>query len=493
MNPAIFITIALLGRWFIRRLRRSFGNQKGWHLPWTWWPLTGVAIALIWVLALFTHHPRWLILGAVITPLCFPWAFTRYVLIPRGRIRAAYYGGRFSEWTWRAAPRAGAVAAALFARFHATDVVAGTDAWLRRQVDQDTTLTGPHLLTAALLAELDGKHDICRQQMRLILHFHQDTTTETTNRGARQWLALDAARRGAWHEILELDNGWGWYGGPQLSLLLAVARRLTGEGRPVSDFGLRLRWWLCGQKPLQRPLLQRALAVGKTPPAGRPGSTTDVAPRDPTPPGDADPVATALDLHGRLLRRSQPTGADLRQLDAAWALALEDPKLMGRIHQRIQTLGARTSPAQVLEDFRQQLTDSLRQVVDDVPALATSLPYFGDLGWQRLEHLVEALESSTWRLQERYEDGRPLPAMQELTELCQILDLYERLVRGGGHRAMALSMVGDVLWNWAAWLFNDRQQTPLGRACFHWLLLEGKAVGNDDLVHNMEQNLNCGF
>lgn len=511
MSPGVIFVLVFVARWLYRRVRHGdAGTRRRWQTPFSWWPLTAVLGWLVLITALVSARPSWIGSCFIVAPLFFPWAWTRYYLVPRGMIKAAYYGGRLSSFVWRSSPKTGGLIGALLARPHCSNITTEIDRWLRQQVDQEVAFTGPHVLAAALLSDLDGKYDVCRQQMRLMLHFHADTSPETGNRAARHWLALDAARRGAWHEILELDGGWGSYGGPVLSFLLAVARRLTGTGRPVSDWGLYLRWWLCGQKPLQRPLLDRALGVNsqssddvsrdhleETEETPSPASSDHGRTETNRPPGrsplETNSVANALAHHARLLQASAPSIDDLHTVDTLWAGALEDPSLHAHLEQRIRDLGARTSSSEILGQVQQELTASLQVVVENAPHLATSRPYFGDLGSQRLETLAEELDQATHLLLHRYQAEHALPPLQELGELCRILDLYEKLVRSGGHRAMALSTIDGVLWNWAAWLFNDRQQTPLARACFHWLLLEGQAVGDENLVANMQQNLNCGY
>lgn len=410
--------------------------------------------------------------GAVAIGIFAPWILARILTIPLGWVRASYVLAWLARFVWRADPQGGAVVAAALARRRRRRVRPSADRFLRRRLERVKTWRGAATLASALLSELDGDLELARAKMWAVDDFDSRVCPALARRLAAQWLLLDAAAQGDWHEVrrraghrsLKLDER-AWF-------LAAVTRRLMREDDAPGDFRLRLLWLLAPCRRRTAGLLARALAVPRGPAA-----------EEEETPQDASALLVALHLHvGYLTRASvrHRLGA-LHRLGEAWQEALDAEELSslgdfaGSLEAAFAELVTEASPAALAGGEADSLvTAASRSLIES-----------------RETELALAVESVADRVRERrYE----FPAT-ELEAWCHVRRLYERTARVAGieSRRAAFDTAAADLLDHSAWVFNKHKQRSLGNACFRWLLREAQVTGHVRYAEVLAKNLEVGL
>jgi hypothetical protein len=110
------------------------------------------------------------------------------------------------------------------------------------------------------------------------------------------------------------------------------------------------------------------------------------------------------------------------------------------------------------------------------------------------DRLLSEVEALADAIRRRVDDRRALPAPDEWREWCNLCAVYERNVRSAGDdvRRLAFVKVYPDGVSYAVWLYNDRQQRPLGNAIFRWLLAEATALDDTRAIALLTKNVACG-
>jgi hypothetical protein len=110
------------------------------------------------------------------------------------------------------------------------------------------------------------------------------------------------------------------------------------------------------------------------------------------------------------------------------------------------------------------------------------------------DRLLSEVEAAADALRRRVDVKRSLPAPDEWREWCNLCTVYEQNVRSAGEdvRRLAFVKVYPDAVSYAVWLYNERQQRPLGNAIFRWLLAEATALDDTRAVALMTKNVACG-
>ena len=145
---------------------------------------------------------------------------------------------------------------------------------------------------------------------------------------AYEWLAVDAAERGAWIELAAEVEANAWPASPLAYLLEGIAQRRTNRPGAPREAELYARWLLAPYRTRTLALLRAApLAATTTPDARDDGSTHDVV----APPAPA-PLPAAIAAH-LAIGRGKPTPALLAHAVGAWDAALGDPATHAWLHR----------------------------------------------------------------------------------------------------------------------------------------------------------------
>src|SRR5215468_8841894 len=224
-----------------------------------WSALAGVASAAMLVLAaafvgfLWWLSLWWLALAmtAVLIVPVVAGALLRLVLVPVGWHRLAYQAALYSR------PGPDPVAYALCASAWASHDAAAT-AWVEARRDVRRPLGDAEIASTALLAAGRGDLATARALLRslpMIVENHP-----AVRELAGEWLACDAAERGAWDELCDPACA-AWPATPLRFLLEGIAARHTGAAGAPSTRELWARWLIAPRRRATRALVREALAA----------------------------------------------------------------------------------------------------------------------------------------------------------------------------------------------------------------------------------------
>ena len=439
----------------------------------------------------------------VIVALALPWTTTRLVLVPLGLPRAAYWLARTAEVTFDQDAHGGAVLAGAWALLRRREPDEATAGWLedRLRPEPVETLGGAGILATGLLLAARGDRDGARVVIRTVMEIDRGACPVTAQSLASEWLAADAAARGAWREVAAI--GVDLRAGRQAWLLSAVAQSLLGEPLAPGRLGLWMRWAFAPNRRGTLAIVRRALDVldgvylepePTRPPPARAEILTD------------DEWSLALARHAAVLTQPITTieGADLLALGRAWDAVLEDRKAERVLAERALLLGADSS-ARSLARLRQAVEEDLTTLVlarevaldtlrDRAPGAASS-PMIDRVRRRVRDHLLVGIESASDALRRRLDDKRAIPAVDEWREWTTLRLAYEHGTRLAGvdFQRLAFTKVHPDLTGLAVWLFNDRQQRPLGNAMFKWLLAEATTLDDARAIALQTKNVACGI
>jgi hypothetical protein len=460
-------------------------------LVWSLVVAGGVSVAFVPVIA-----P---VVVLVLAILAAPWPFTRFVLIPLGLPRLAYWLARTSDVVFHVDRLGGAAAAAAWALCRQRPQDEESVEWLTAKLAEQAPLGGAGVLASGLLLAARGDLDGARTLIASVDDVDARICPPEAKRIAYGWLAADAAERGEWARVAELGVTWQ-QAGRQAWLLSAIAQSLLLDpltsGAP-GRLGLWLRWALAPYRRATLPLVQRALAALD----GtfiEPEEDPPVAPAAGAPGGDA--IRTALSLHASVLTRPREAlrPEDVRAAGQAWDAALFDKATERILLERAVIVGA-AGAASVLDRMRAAVEDDLAGVV---LASGMRLVDLGDRGEmasrvraQLRDRLLTEIEAASDAIRRRADDKRALPGPDEWREWGNLRELYARAVRSAGDdlRRLAFVKVYPDATSFAVWLYNDRHQRPLGNVIFRWLLAEATALDDSRAVTLMTKNVACGI
>ncbi len=455
-------------------------NRQGHYIAWS--VVAGVASGLMFglgsafVLLLFTLGLWWLALpmiAALVVP-AIAGSLVRRVFVPAGAPRLAYYAALAS--------RSGTdtPAYALCAAAWACRDGAGI-AWVEAKRAQRTPVGDAEIATTALLAAARGDAATTRLLLRSLTMIVEDHPAVRDLVG--EWLACDAAERGAWDEILDAAAAARWPATPMTYLLEGIAARRAGVPGAPSTSELWARWALAPCRTATRPLVHEALAAAPTTPAAL---TTDDAV------AAAAPLPHAVAAH--LAFEAHPaTAASLARTVIAWDVALGDAETRAWLARRALELDAPPGAVdRAIGDVASAVTEDLARHAEAAQLGApASLGPVGHGLTRRLRHgRLDALEAAFSRWAERRHAVALVPAIDEWREFVALRSAYQSVAIAGGLelRRLAFPHAFSQGSHMAAWLWNQRDEHVLSHAISTWLLEEALAVGDAEAIELGHRN-----
>jgi hypothetical protein len=423
--------------------------------------------------------------------LCFPWTTTRWVFIPLGWPRVAYYFGYLTAWSWGADPKGGRVLAAAWALLRART----PSARYRTQLEQYLENTcipkrGAALVASGLLAASRGDLETARLLCRGMTHLARKIAPRLARKIALEWSLADAAAHGQWRDVVELArSGSGSY--TFAAFFRDSALRLLGDPR-VGRFVLGARWVLARRWVSTWPLLERAW---RAPPLSVPPEKLPGMPA-------TEPLEHALECHAALAR--VPAGHEQAAFSSAvraWDLALDSMRVRDLAEERSRGGGPGVDPTEALETLQREVTEELAAwaLAHELPlhSLATGSTLLEAVMDQACNEQLERIESSAEAMSRRVEEKRPLTFSHVGEEWRDFLLLQRQCARvtamgGQDARRLAFEAVNVPLCNLGAWLFNERRELAIANGMFRWLLAESHVVGSLEDQNRYRDNVNCG-
>ncbi|MBX3162817.1 MAG: hypothetical protein KF773_43040, partial [Deltaproteobacteria bacterium] len=329
MHVLPYLILARLHRAAIDARRRA----RTWHHV-AWSIAAGVATALMIAIGVSAGLVFWALdlwwvavvlgLGFLIPAVAGPVA--RAVFVPAGWVRAAYYAGLASRpgtdapayalclaaWAWMHAPRP-----------------AG-EAWIAARRDARVPLGDGEVVVTALMLAGRGDHDGARTLLRSVTMLVEDHPSVRELAG--EWLAVDAAARGAW-DALHADAVAARFPATPLTYFLegVAARRVSGAGAPGA-FELRTRWLLAPHRRATHDLLALTPLAPATPSSSS-GHAAAGAHDGPAPLPRAVAAHLTFGAH-------PPSASGLAATVRAWDHALADSDTHGWLSRRALELDA---------------------------------------------------------------------------------------------------------------------------------------------------------
>jgi len=458
-------------------------DRRGHYLAWS--TLAGltnglmVALATAFVVFLWSVGLWWLALPMVAVLLVPPAAETlvRRVLAPGGFHRLAYHAGRHSRPG--ADPGAYALCVAAWAARDGAAI-----AWVEARRDTRKPLGDAEVAATALLAAGRGDTATARSLLRSLTMLVEDHPAVRELAG--EWLACDAAERGAWDELAADAGAARWPATPLTYLLEGIAARRTAAAGAPTARELWARWLVAPRRATTRRLVAEALAAPAPASVGH-------NPADPADPGDAGPLPRAVAAH--LAFDSRPaTAAGLAHTVRSWDAALGDATTRSWLARRALELDAPAGAVdRALDEVAGAVADDLARV-----AVAAELGAPPDVGGpvgtgltRRLRHgRLDALEAGFSRWADRRHGNTVLPAIDEWREFIALWTAYNAAAAAGGLelRRLAFPHAFSKGNHMAAWLWNKREEYALSHAISVWLLAEALVVGDAEAIEYGHRN-----
>ncbi len=209
-----------------------------WSLPLSMWTLT--ASGLFTATFGLGQLAWWSVPLALLSlMLVAPWPLARWVAIPLGMHRVAYWLARVSPLVWATDPAGGAMFAAAWAVLRGGDRDAAR--WVEARAPTSTALTPAVLGALGLLAAARGDHREADGFLEATTWFDLRTAPNALCRYVASYRMARAAQRGRWAQVESIAAS-----GPvtyDAKLLAAVAGRLLDRDDAADEPTMRWLYW----------------------------------------------------------------------------------------------------------------------------------------------------------------------------------------------------------------------------------------------------------
>jgi len=403
---------------------------------------------------------------------------TRHALVPLGLYKTAFWVGHFTSVEDSDAM---ALVFSAWALSHRPSTAG--EVWIAARRDRRRPLGDAEVVTTALLASARGDAAGARQLMRSTLDLVE--VHPAVRELAGEWLACDAAERGAWHE-LAADASAARFPATSLTYFLeGVAAQRTGAANAPNPSTLYARWVFAPHRRATSQWLTPPRVV--TPNVQSVETVIDATEAAP----DRAPLPRAVAAHLELAHKASAN--ELAEAVGAWDAALADEATRAWIARRALELDAPLGAAErALKDVTRAVTDELARIADGAKLGAPSgRGLVGNELARRLRHgRLDALEQGFSRWEARSNTGQVLPPIDEWREWIALRAQYDAAVTAGGLdlRRLAFPHAYKMGNSMSAWLWNTRSEYALSHAIFAWLLGEALAVGDTEAIEMLTRN-----
>ncbi|MBK8251856.1 MAG: hypothetical protein IPK82_04210 [Polyangiaceae bacterium] len=419
------------------------------------------------------------------------WPLARHVFAPLGMVRTAYYVG-YASWASPEDRIGRALMAGAIALHRKSQFDAESASFLEERITSQKGLRGGGIVAAAASAAARGDREGARALFLSIGQLDPRATTREAIHIAYEWLAADAAGRGAWQEVIDLGISSS-HVGRSAWLLIQVAKRLLCKPDAPTRNALLLHWLFAPRRRHTFAIVERALSI-----EDNASMIEDEEENLPTVSDSEGPLAKALALHVALLSMKKPTAVDIVYTARSFDIAFEGDALLSLLQKRAEVIGA-SRPDDALRRFRDDVEDSLFHLLkahsialDDTKM---DLGEFASAAQRRLrDETLAVIEALSDAVGNRAREKRALSAIDEWREFAALKMAYERGMRLGGPelRYLAFTKVHTDLSALAVWLFNERGERPIANAMLRFLLSEAQAVGDAEAIELQTKNVAIG-
>jgi hypothetical protein len=463
-------------------------------IPFFFVALAGIAQSLAWLPVALA---MWL--------LIFPFVTTRYLLVPLGLGRAAYYLMRLPTLTFRTDGFGGALLMAAWAFSRKTRIrpVERSDGeaprsrdvvWLEARIAKAKPFRGASLGASALALALRGDLEGARGTFESMDQMSSAIMPSFALAIAREWRIADALTRGDLKAIVRIGRLLGTKS--RLTWLFTyVARHLTGAEKAFKPSAYCV--WLGAPRRRHtyrfvRDSLSRPFGA-YTPEHAHPKAEVWIEPT-------ASPIEQALKFQSALISRDRARlqGHDIAHLGSLWERALGGSDFELAMGRRALDLGAsrwEESLGAMRRSIEQDLASLIRSTDIPLGAIKATEGSLADRAARRARNeMLTDIELAVTALSRRVEETRALPGCDEWREWLGLKQLADEANQRGGPdlRRLVFSTVHAPVCSWGVWLFNKRKEKAVANAIFAWLFEEAKAVDNRQAIDVQQRNVNCG-
>jgi hypothetical protein len=300
---------------------------------------------------------------------------------------------------------------------------------------------------------------------------------------ARDWLVMDAARRGDWFAAERYATRGG--GTSRWSRAVGAMARAI-DGTPLPKWRLWLLWLVAPRRLRLRPLLQRALTA-----SARQHEPDTVPPHD---------LATALASLAEMLTKTaqhpgKVSGAEFLAAVRGVTVRLESAETKAQIQQRLAALDSTLgrSAESVISDFKSNLVKLILPVITADPKLAAdgrNHPIIAEALRGLQEAAFESIEMRAKDLSRRADKKHSLDILSEWQSWAILCDEVQRLLAlQPGVKATLFELVWGPLLNYAAFQHNEKKRLNFAQDILRWL--RAHAHGNRQAAELLDKNLGC--
>ncbi|MGE0550391.1 MAG: SLC41A family transporter [Kofleriaceae bacterium] len=491
-----YLVLARLHRAAIEARRR---DRTSLYLAWS--AAAGLAFSIMLLVVAGVAVLLWLggawwvsllVIGGLVFPLVAS-SLARNVFVPLGAHRLAYYAALSS----RPGPDAAAYALCMAAWAVATKPSGTGEAWIAAKRELRVPLGDAEVVATAFLAAARGDADAARRLLRSVLMIVE--VHAPVRELAGEWLACDAAARGAWHELADDAAAAHWPATPLTYFLEGVATRRVGTPTAPGVIELWARWALAPHRRQTRTLRDESLIASPRAPMAPMEPEPEVDAPEPVAPPVRAPLPHAITSHLAFANR-RATAVTLGTTVRAWDTALADSATHSWLARRAMELDAPLgSVDRALRELTTAITDQIAKIADaaELSAPASHGP-IGNALSRRLRHgRLDALDAAftAWvaRRDEYVRRARisaAHPAIDEWREFIALKEAYDATVRAGGLELRRLAFphaftAGNAM---AAWLWNTFDEYALSHAILRWLYDEALVVGDAEAIEMGKRN-----
>jgi hypothetical protein len=426
-------------------------------------------------------------------PLVHPWLVVRGLFIPLGLARAAVRVSRLGGHPWFRDPVGGAVLAGVLAALHRGKHDPALARWLRVRLAEDR-IGGAGIVALGLLAAESGDRETARVVLGSLDEIEPDICPPLARAIALDWLAADAARRGAWHELVDriADDPFPTRTTRFVGL---CARRMVGES---VDRGSILWAWLMAPRRLatfglvwsclrERAAPERVLFDDEL---------AKLAAND-----GREPVLTALALHAEAaaLPTTLPVHLPIvERLAAGWDEAFADFGLRGEVRGRAEHFSTEANGEMLVARLQRAVARDLAALLSQCGREAEGVRAdAGVLRRARELHFEDATESLARACKElaRRRGSANLEPAGAWVEWVRVRRTYvlAAVPLAPAQRGMLYAVVEQELRQLAAWLWNERAERGLAHAVCLFLLHEAEHVRDGEAAAYYRHNVVVGL
>jgi hypothetical protein len=301
---------------------------------------------------------------------------------------------------------------------------------------------------------------------------------------ARDWLVMDAARRGDWSAAVR----YATRGGSTSRWSRAVggmARTIDGVGM-LPKWRLWLLWFIAPRRLRLYSLLQRALAASVR------EHEPDIAP----PPDLPAALARFAEVLTRATRRSGDVSSSEFVAAVRWVtIRLDSADAKVQVGQRLATLDSTQirGAESVLSDFKSEVAKLILPALTADPGLVAGGRNYPIIT-EALRHLqdaaFESIEMRAKDLGRRAEKKHSLETLSEWQAWAILCDEVNRLLAlQPNAKASLFEVVWRPLLSYAVFQHNEKQRLAFAQDIFRWLRMH--AGGNPQVVQVLDKYIAC--